>query len=63
MPEPIKLRTSSADGDDYARGLLTCSVGEAVKRFTHEQVEDGTAWKWMDSVVELLNTHSSGSRT
>lgn len=53
---PIKLRVSNSDGDDYRQNMYTCSVGEAAKRFTAEEVDDGTALNWMQSVVAFINS-------
>jgi hypothetical protein len=60
LPEGTKLRISNVNGHDFEDNMWTCSVGEAARRFTAEQVEDGTAEKWMAAVVELIR--SGGKR-
>jgi hypothetical protein len=59
--EGIKLRVSQVDGSDFADNMWTCSVGEAAKRFTDEQVNDGTALEWMNTVCDLIRARAKAA--
>jgi hypothetical protein len=50
----LKLRVSNEDGNDFDEGMVTASVGEAAKRFTREEVVDGTMRTWMEVVCALI---------
>lgn len=51
-----QVRVSNCDGSDFADGKWTCSVGEAAKRFTDEEVYDGTAERWIFSVIDFIRS-------
>lgn len=59
--ETIKVRIANVDGDDWEQNMFTCSVGEAAKRFTAEQLIDGTAERWMKFIVDFLTGQFRGT--